>query len=158
MTDLHRIRTELADAFALGTHSLHGPAHWARVEMHAVRLAEVSGGDAEVGRWFSVFHDAARQDEGHDTGHGARGAALVRHYRPLLPLSDAQVELLAQACHGHELGHVTDDPTIGACWDADRLELVRVGMTPRADLMSIAAGQAAARDREGWLRTLAAQA
>ncbi|WP_309570416.1 hypothetical protein [Deinococcus sp.] len=57
------------------------------------------------------------------------------------------MDVLALACHGHERGHVSADPTIGACWEADRLELVRVGMRPRAALMSTAAGQAAARNR-----------
>ncbi|THF83948.1 hypothetical protein E7T09_20775 [Deinococcus sp. KSM4-11] len=157
MTDaaLQTIRAELAAQFSLGSHSLHGPAHWATVETHAVRLAALGGGDVEVCRWFAVFHDAARESEGHDTGHGARAAALVRQHRPRLPLSDAQVDVLAEACHGHELGLTSADPTIGACWDADRLDLVRVGVVPRAGRMSTDAGQRAARDRPAWLRLLA---
>ena len=31
---------------------------------------------------------------------------------------------------------VSDDPTTGACWDADRLNLWRVGITPAARLLS----------------------
>jgi uncharacterized protein len=141
----------------VGAHSLHGPGHWATVEAHVVRLAEPGGGDVEVCRWFAVFHDAARLSEGHDTGHGARGAALVRHFRPRLPLDGARVGVLAEACSGLERGHTSADPTIGACWDADRLDLVRVGMVPRPEFMGTAAGQAAARDRAWWRRTLAGQ-
>lgn len=153
MTDMdsERIRAELAAQFQLGAGSLHGPAHWATVEAHAVRLAEASGGDVAVCRWFAVFHDAARLDEGYDAGHGERGAALVLQYRPRLPLVDAQIELLIQACRGHERGFVSIEPTIGACWDADRLDLVRVGMTPRAEYMSTVAGKEAARARSAWM-------
>ena len=131
--------------------SLHGPVHWATVEAYSVRLAEASGGDVAVCRWFAVFHDAARLDEGYDSGHGERGAALVLQYRPRLQLVDTQIELLVEACRGHERGFVSTDPTIGACWDADRLDLVRVGMTPRAEYMSTVAGQEAARARATWL-------
>ncbi len=32
-----------------------------------------------------------------------------------------------RACDGHTDGKTSDDPTIGACWDADRLDLCRLG-------------------------------
>lgn len=136
------LRAALIRRFRLGKHSLHGPAHWARVQAHAERLALASGGDVTVARYFAWFHDAERLDESYDLGHGARAAALVRAWRGRLPLSDAQVDLLARACERHELGEVSRDPTIGACWDADRLELTRVGMQPDARYMSTAAGKA----------------
>jgi uncharacterized protein len=47
----------------------------------------------------------------------------------------------------HAEGHTSDDPTIGVCWDADRLDLGRVGMRPRARYMSTAAGRKLAGDR-----------
>ena len=61
---LWRLATE---GFALGEHSVHGPAHWRAVERNAIDLAATSG---------------------------------------------------------------ADDATIGTCWDADRLELPRVGIRP----------------------------
>jgi hypothetical protein len=36
---------------------------------------------------------------------------------------------------------VTDDPTVGACWDADRLDLPRVGVTVDPRLLSTAAAR-----------------
>jgi uncharacterized protein len=39
------------------------------------------------------------------------------------------------------MGQVADDPTIGACWDADRLNLWRVGKTPDPRLLSTAAAR-----------------
>ena len=35
----------------------------------------------------------------------------------------------------------TDDPTIGTCWDADRLDIGRVGIIPHERFMSTAAGK-----------------
>ncbi|MFC4426985.1 HD domain-containing protein [Deinococcus navajonensis] len=122
-------------------------AHWECVESHAVRLAELAGGDVEVARWFGIFHDAARQSEGRDTRHGERAAALVERYRSDLALSSSQIELLKNACTYHEKGMVSDDPTIGACWDADRLELPRVGIIPHPRQMSTPTGKSEASAR-----------
>ena len=35
-------------------------------------------------------------------------------------------------------GLVSEDPTVGACWDADRLDLPRVGIQPDPALFSTA--------------------
>ncbi|TML82741.1 MAG: hypothetical protein E6G09_09645, partial [Actinobacteria bacterium] len=37
-------------------------------------------------------------------------------------------------------GLTTTNPTIGCCWDADRLDLGRVGIEPDPELMSTIAG------------------
>jgi uncharacterized protein len=42
----------------------------------------------------------------------------------------------------HDRGLVSDDPTIGAAWDADRLDLTRLGIRPRAALLSTGAAKA----------------
>ncbi|WP_343759386.1 hypothetical protein [Deinococcus depolymerans] len=147
-----QLRADLIRHFRLGKRSIHGPAHWQRVQAHAERLALAAGGDVAVARHFAWFHDAERLDEWYDLGHGARAAALVRAWRDRLPLSDAQVDLLARACERHELGEVSDDPTVGACWDADRLELTRVGLQPDPRYMSTVAGQVAARPGTGQHR------
>ena len=36
-------------------------------------------------------------------------------------------DLLLLAVSDHTMGYVHDDPTIRVCWDADRLDLPRVG-------------------------------
>ena len=36
----------------------------------------------------------------------------------------------------HTHGQLIDEPTIGTCWDADRLDLGRVGTEPEARYMS----------------------
>ena len=58
---------------------------------------------------------------------------------------DAAMRLLVVACEGHEKGRVSDDPTVGACWDADRLDLTRIGARPVERYMSTAKGKELAR-------------
>lgn len=97
-----------------------------------------------MARWFGVFHDAARHSEGTDARHGHRAVGLVDQYRSRLGLTDTQLKLLQWACEHHASGQTTDDPTVGACWDADRLDLPRVGIQPQAKYLSTAAGRAQA--------------
>ena len=50
-------------------------------------------------------------------------------------------DLLKEAIRLHTSGLTTNDPTIGTCWDADRLDICRVGMTPNAQYMSTEVGK-----------------
>ncbi|MGC4013561.1 MAG: hypothetical protein QM755_03430 [Luteolibacter sp.] len=123
-------------------YSVHGPDHWKRVERNGLLLAGRTGADPEVVRLFALFHDSCRENDGHDPDHGARGAAYAADLRgTAFDLDDARFELLTLACIGHtdELHH--PDPTVGTCWDADRLDLGRVGMIPDPYYMSTAFGK-----------------
>ena len=53
-----------------------------------------------------------------------------------LHLTKESLEKLTYACVFHNKGLISDDITIGTCWDADRLDLGRVGIYPSAELMS----------------------
>ena len=79
---------------------------------------------------FAVFHDSRRINEGQDDGHGERGADLAAELRHLFTLSDADFDLLYEACARHTDGLVEGDITIQTCWDSDRLDLGRVGIVP----------------------------
>ncbi len=117
--------------YELNPMGIHGLPHWGRVFENGRRVARGSGADSRVVDLFALFHDARRKNEYHDAGHGARGAALARELRSdLAPVSDRQLELLCEACEHHTDGVKHPDPTIGACWDSDRLDLWRVGITP----------------------------
>jgi uncharacterized protein len=71
-----------------------------------------------------------------DAGHGTRGGELARSLRgTLVHLDDARFDLLYAACALHTDGHTTGDPTMLACWDADRLDLGRVGIQPKPELL-----------------------
>jgi uncharacterized protein len=85
-----------------------------------------------VVRLFALFHDARRVNEWRDPGHGQRGGELARSLRgSLVQLDDARFELLYEACRLHTDGFTEGDPTLQACWDADRLDLGRVGIIPK---------------------------
>jgi len=45
-------------------------------------------------------------------------------------LTNDQLERLIYACAHHTKGLTDSDPTVQTCWDADRLDLGRVGITP----------------------------
>lgn len=129
-----------------GLYSIHGPAHWRRVEQNGLLLAKRTGADVVVVKLFALFHDAKRFNEGHDEGHGARGAAYALELRTgLLELDERRFGLLHYACTWHTEENHSDDATIGTCWDADRLDLGRVGIIPDEAFMSTAFGKEIAR-------------
>lgn len=130
----------------LGERTLHGPDHWERVEAHGQRLAEATAGaDVAVVRLFGILHDVERENESYDPLHGRRAADLVERLNgDLFCIDDQQLALLTYCCAWHADGLTSDDPTIGCCWDADRLDLPRVGIVPERELMSTLLGQSLA--------------
>ena len=53
-------------------------------------------------------------------------------------LTKAQLELLKEACKKDSLGQITHNMTVQTCWDADRLDLGRVGIRPNPKLLGTA--------------------
>ena len=112
----------------------HGVHHWARVWTNGYAVGKETGADLEVVSLFALFHDACRLNEYRDPGHGHRGGELAKKLRGThVHLDDGRYELLYEACRLHTDGLTTGEPTLLACWDADRLDLGRVGITPAAD-------------------------
>jgi uncharacterized protein len=121
----------------------HGDLHWQAVAHAGLQLVpEVPGCDGEVVFLFALFHDSQRLNEHDDPGHGARGGALARelHGRGF-ELGEERLSLLAAACEGHTEGGSSHDPTIGVCWDSDRLNLWRVGTKPEPRFLSTTAAR-----------------
>ncbi len=140
--DLKRLLEAIRAGYVLDWDGIHGASHWARVKENGLRLAEETGARADVVELFAFFHDARRVNDAIDAAHGARGAALARTLRgDAFEIDDAGMELLVEACVAHTDGRLTGDPTLGTCWDADRLDLPRVGITPRPELLSTAAAR-----------------
>ncbi len=123
---VHRILED----YALPWHGTHGVGHWARVLENGLRLAEATDAKVEVVQLFAIFHDSRRISEGYDDDHGERGAELAAELRHLFNLPDADFELLYEACSKHTDGLIDANVTIQVCWDADRLDLGRVGIVP----------------------------
>ena len=125
--------------------SVHGPEHWKRVERNGLAIAESSGADLVIVCLFAVLHDSRRTHDEWDLDHGeaaGRYAATLRS--SLLDVSDARFETLVHACHWHAHGQLSEDPTIATCWDADRLDLPRVGIAPDPLYFSTEEGKARA--------------
>jgi uncharacterized protein len=146
----------------------HGDSHWQCVAHTGADLARaVPGADRLVVFLFGLLHDSLRENDDWDPGHGARAAAFTRELAAsgLLPLEGDRLAALCDACERHTDGETTDDPTIGVCWDADRLNLWRIGTTPQPDYLSTAPARrdewivgtrALARQPFGWPALLAA--
>jgi len=141
--NLEDIRKWALSQFTLGEDSHHGPEHWEKVFNNGVMLAErTPGADILVVKLFSLLHDCRRTQDGYDSSHGKRAAESLKEIRGnLIFLDDDQFRLLKDACSGHTDGGISDDPTIGCCWDADRLELNRVGIEPERRFMSTQAAR-----------------
>ena len=137
-----RIWKHVTLEFQCGGDSIHGPSHWRRVERNGLFVATRSGAVVEVVRLFAVFHDSRREHDGYDDTHGSRGAAYAASLRGVLfDIRDEHFELFHYACTWHTHGRLSDEPTVGTCWDADRLDLGRVGTQPRAEYMSTEFGR-----------------
>jgi uncharacterized protein len=112
------------------------------------------GANRAIINLFALLHDSQRLSDGSDANHGERAAEFAASLRAegLFELSDEHFQLLYYACAHHTDSLTSSDATIGACWDADRLDLGRVGVKPEARYMSTSAGcKAAAADRRTFL-------
>jgi len=149
----------ILEGYALNVAGIHGVGHWARVLANGHRLAATEEADIQVVDLFAVFHDSRRLNDDWDPEHGLRGALLAEKLRPLLPpLTDAQMDQLLTACTHHTSLATHPDPTIQVCFDADRLDLARVGITPDQALLCKETARdpeviawATARSMRGWI-------
>jgi uncharacterized protein len=149
----------ILERYSLRWNGTHGLPHWARVLETGQRLAGETGADPEIVALFAVFHDSCRENEGWDEGHGRRGAELAASLRgSLFELEPARFDMLYHACEYHTDGGTEGDVTILTCWDADRLDLGRVRITPSPEFLCTPAARrqetiawAEARSRSGFV-------
>ena len=117
--------------YALPLGGDHGVAHWARVFENGLKLAAATGANVEVVSLFAVLHDSRRINEVTDPDHGPRAAEFAAELcGNVFDLDDHEFRLLYRACEGHTHERTHPDITIQTCWDSDRLDLGRVGITP----------------------------
>lgn len=125
---------------------VHGMEHWKRVERNGLLLA-TEDVNVNVVRLFAYLHDHKRLSDGWDLEHGTRAAENMDNLRHTLleGLTDEEFGMLRRACMEHTITERTGVPTIDACFDADRMDLPRVGYMPDPDRMASALGAAYAR-------------
>ncbi len=139
--------------FQLDWNGMHGMPHWMRVKDIGFRLCDINGADKQIIELFAILHDSQRRSEHLDVGHGARAADFAERLRSThFCLSDEDFEKLATACIFHSDGSVSQDVTIGTCWDADRLDLLRYDEAPRPEFLSTGAAQTLVHSN--WLHDL----
>lgn len=130
---------------------VHGVEHWRRVAANAVNLAaQTPNVDVPCVLAFAVVHDSQRWNDYDDPDHGLRASELLGDLD--LGLSFGQYATVRYACEFHDRGLTCPDPTIGVCWDADRLDLPRVGIVPDPDFLSTDAAKIAAAANDWWDR------
>jgi len=123
--------------FKVDRQGVHGPGHWARVRYHALMIGRATGSDLLVVELFAFLHDSRRLNEYKDPEHGSRAASYAEELNgKFFQLSEEQIEKLRHAMTFHSDGGIHADPTIQTCWDADRLDLGRVGKKPKAQYLS----------------------
>lgn len=125
-------------------HSCHGPWHWEKVEKNGIAIAKQTPNcDPLVVQLFAILHDCKREHDGDDDDHGKRASIFAKELfdKNELVISKQQLEILIEACDLHNDGKISNNPTVGACWDADRLDLTRVGIIPDKNLLSTEAGK-----------------
>jgi uncharacterized protein len=143
---LKAVFSETRNAFKLGQRTDHGPNHWRQVDRLGIALCKAnSKADKEVVRLFALIHDHLRENEMEDPLHGHRAAKAAPEILEKCGIKPGfdRLNVLLEAIRYHNDGLISDCPTIGTCWDADRLDLPRVGIIPDPKLLSTQA----ARDR-----------
>lgn len=137
MPDIEEIKQFAIKGWEFG--ETHGLSHWERVKrngillslsIHNGRLCFREGINMKVVCYFAYLHDKCRLNDYADLQHGERAADMLYTVRDSLlkDLNDEEFSLLEQACRLHTTTHKTGDLTIDTCFDADRLDLERVGI------------------------------
>ena len=149
MVDINQVKQWAISRWSLG--ELHGISHWERVERNGLLVATPEC-DVTVIRLFAYLHDSCRENDGYDEEHGPRAAKMIVGLRKALlkGLSDQQFETLQKAIRLHTSTHRTGNPTIDACFDADRLDLGRVDIIPNPQKMATKKGKELARKINRW--------
>lgn len=144
-SDIWKVREFALNGWELG--ETHGLSHWQRVERNGIILSMENGTirkdiNIKVVRYFAYLHDKCRLNDWEDLGHGVRAADMLPTIRNtiLKDFTDEEVALLEKACRYHTTEQRTGIPTVDVCFDADRLDLGRVGIVPNPKLMATEQG------------------
>jgi uncharacterized protein len=97
---------------------------------------------------FALLHDSCRVDEYRDPEHGSRAVDFAASLQgQCFFLEETPLQQLLEALEGHSGGRIHPNVTIQTCWDADRLDLVRLKLDPDPQYLS---EQALSRIDAAW--------
>ena len=105
---------------------------------------------------FGFLHDCRRSSDGTDPAHGERAADFLREINGrFFSLARAELRDLELACRDHSEGYLQANIAVQTCWDADRLDLGRIGIRP--DPARLCTAEARRRDviRAAYHRSVA---
>jgi len=143
--------------FLLDWRGVHGVAHWARVRLNGLHLARLNGANTVLVGLFAFLHDCRRRNDGSDPAHGERAADFVREINGrFFSLANAELGDLETACRDHSAGYLQANITVQTCWDADRLDLGRIGTRPDPAHLCTAAARRREVIRSAYQRSIAA--
>jgi uncharacterized protein len=146
----------LETEFRLDWRGIHGAAHWTRVRHNGLQMARRSGAEPRIVELFAFLHDVRRENDAEDPFHGERAAELAGELNGrFFSLARGELRLLEIACREHSNGHTQADITVQTCWDADRLDLGRVGIRPRARYLCTDAAKDPLMMRSAYGRSVA---
>ena len=137
--------------FRLNLSGIHGVPHWARVQYHGLKIASQENARCDVIKLFALLHDSQRLTDGFDPQHGLRAVEYATVMRnQLFEIDNTGFDLLCEALAGHSDGKTEADVTVQTCWDADRLDLGRIGVYPKTELLCTATAKSALFIQRAW--------
>lgn len=122
--------------FKLDLNGYHGLDHWLRVYNNCLSISKYYKINSEVFELFALLHDSKREDEDKDLLHGKRAALFIKDLIKYnkINLSKDDARRLIFACSNHTRSNkkakLYQDLVVQICFDADRLDIGRVGIVP----------------------------
>lgn len=107
--------------------AVHGVSHLMSVAATAARIAHATGEDVMSATVGGFLHDCARQNDGNGEGHARESAQMARSII-VKHFGELDVNRICSAIADHAAGKTTADGLAAAIWDADRLDLARLGI------------------------------
>ncbi len=127
---MDKIIKKIKLGLSISSDSIHAESHWERVAAFGKYIAEKEKLNKHLIRLFAYFHDSKRFNDSVDPKHGPRAAEYIKTFTlNELGLNKKEQEQLIFACRYHTYEKTTADKDILACWDSDRLDLPRAGIT-----------------------------
>lgn len=132
-----RLKEKVIREFKLDIDGDHGFTHWERVYQNTLMLAKHYSISSDVFELFALLHDCKRQNEFEDPAHGKRAASYIKDLMNeglITHLSNEDKKRLVFACSNHTNTNkrvkLYSDLVVQICFDADRLDIGRVGIVP----------------------------